>query len=161
MAATYIWPNIRALLIAGFSEDELRQFCFDTPDFKPLYAHLPRPSSPAGIADQLIEYADQKLNTELLLAWAAEKNPAQFEVHQPYRSDVSPDPLAPGPSSLFREIKIKALTERLKSLMADYEAANSQLNRTLSEVDRNRLKSQVESLGQEMAQVENQLRLLR
>ncbi|GAB4408766.1 MAG: hypothetical protein Fur0044_02160 [Anaerolineae bacterium] len=90
MAATYNWPNIRALLIAGFTEDELRQFCFDTPEFKPLYPQLARSSSAADIADQLIEYADQKLKTELLLVWAAEKNLARFEEHQPYQSNVNP-----------------------------------------------------------------------
>lgn len=99
MSATYIWANIRALLVAGFTEDELRQFCFDTPEFKPLYPQLARSSSAADIADQLIEYADQKLKTELLLVWAAEKNLARFEEHQPYYTPLIKDKYQTGAGS--------------------------------------------------------------
>ncbi|MBC6962404.1 MAG: DUF4331 domain-containing protein [Nitrosomonas sp.] len=60
MAATYNWPNIRALLIAGFTEDELRQFCFDTPEFKPLYPQLARSSSAADIADLYVFPSPQR-----------------------------------------------------------------------------------------------------
>lgn len=86
MAATYIWPNLRTLLLEGFTEDELRQFCFDIPDFKPLYPQLARYSSQADIVQQVLEYAERTSKIEFLLAWAKERNPAQYERHQPYRS---------------------------------------------------------------------------
>lgn len=78
-----------------------------------------------------------------------------------------PQPIAPAgaspvnPATRFRQIKIKNLEARLEALVADYEAASSQLNNTLSEVDRTRLKRQVESLEQEIGQVEHELNALR
>jgi hypothetical protein len=59
-----------------------------------------------------------------------------------------------------QQIKAKVLQGRMDSLSADYEAAYNQLNYTLSEVDRNRIKRQAEFLEQEMMQVENDLNSL-
>jgi hypothetical protein len=42
--ASYHLSNIRAFLTEGFSEAELRDFCFDTPEFRPVrheLAHSP------------------------------------------------------------------------------------------------------------------------
>lgn len=78
----------------------------------------------------------------------------------------TPQPMTPAgsspvsPATRFRQIKIKNLKARLDALVADYEAASNQLNNTLSEVDRARLKRQVESLEQEIGQVENELNSL-
>jgi hypothetical protein len=36
MPQTYLLQNIRTLLTEGFSEDDLRTFCFNTPKFKPV-----------------------------------------------------------------------------------------------------------------------------
>ncbi len=63
--------------------------------------------------------------------------------------------------SSFRQIKIETLETRLKNLIADYQAANNQLNNELDEVNRGRLKRQIETLEQEIEQVESQLDSLR
>ncbi len=60
------------------------------------------------------------------------------------------------PDSLS-QLKRKNLKKRLTSLHEDYEAANAQLNHTLDEVARVRLRRQIEDLEQEIQQVEQKL----
>jgi hypothetical protein len=50
-----------------------------------------------------------------------------------------------------------ALKKRLADLVADYEAANRQLGATLSEVDRVRLKRQIEAIEDEISEVQGRL----
>ncbi len=85
MAREYNLRNIRALLNEGFSEGELVTFCFDTPEFRPVYYdQLARNTGKAKLIDQLIEYADQKRRIGILLAWAKKANPARYRYHMPY-----------------------------------------------------------------------------
>lgn len=65
------------------------------------------------------------------------------------------------PVSSFQQVKIKTLEKRLADLMTDYEAANKQLSQVLSEVDRTRLCRQVDTLEQEINQLEAELKTLR
>jgi hypothetical protein len=71
-----------------------------------------------------------------------------------------PKPAASPAGSSLRQTKIKNLQRRLDDLLADHEAANNQLSNALGEVERNRLRRQVEALEQEIAQVEQQLQEL-
>lgn len=54
-------------------------------------------------------------------------------------------------------IKIKHLEKRLADLSTEYEAANDQLSFSLSEVERVRLKRQIDNLEKEMEQIQNEL----
>lgn len=63
-------------------------------------------------------------------------------------------------STSFRQVKARNLEKRLADLIAEYEAANNQLSQTLSEVDRTRLKRQLETVEHEIEQVENDLNAL-
>lgn len=60
--------------MAGFSDENLRQFCFDEVDFRPVYDQLAQNSGKAEIIDRLIEYAERKLLFDRLLAWAKAEN---------------------------------------------------------------------------------------
>lgn len=80
----YNLRNIRTLFIEGFSEEELRDFCFDNPQFRPVYNQFPRNGGKTEIVRQLIDYAEQKVLLEALLVWAKEHNPTRYEQHQPY-----------------------------------------------------------------------------
>lgn len=80
----YNLENIRALLIEGFSEEELRLLCYDAPNFRPVYPHLSRLADKAEIVQRLLEYAEQQMQLDALLGWAKEHNPDRFEGHQPY-----------------------------------------------------------------------------
>lgn len=110
----YDLKNIRTLLTEGFTDDELRQFCFVHPDFRPFYPHLPRPASQAELARQIVNYAHQKSLLDPLLDWAKEQNPAKYETHQPYEAsftspsiedevyfDPEADPLLPAPEQVI------------------------------------------------------------
>jgi len=88
----YHLGNIRTLLTEGFFEDELRDFCYDTPEFSPVYRKLPQNPSQDDIIDKLIEYASQRLLFDALLDWAKTQNSAQYDEHKPY-FDFVPDTL--------------------------------------------------------------------
>lgn len=80
----YHLSKIRTLLIEGFSETELRDFCFDTPQFRPVHHELAELTGKAAIARHLLEFADQRELIDQLLIWAKENNPAKFARYQPY-----------------------------------------------------------------------------
>jgi hypothetical protein len=82
--------NIRVLLTKGFSEEELRRFCFDEPAFRPVLSQLPRNSSKSDIIDRLLEFAELKGQIPTLLTWAMEENPTRYREHEPYYNVHSP-----------------------------------------------------------------------
>ncbi len=70
----------------GFNGTELRQLCFDEPEFRPLRDQLLDRASKVEIIDWLLEYAERKLLLESLLVWADKNNPAMYKKHKPYHS---------------------------------------------------------------------------
>ncbi len=95
MSRQYHIKNIRILLIEGFTDKELRDLCFETPDFEPIYHQLAENSGKTEIVRQLLEYAKQKLLIDQLLTLVRELNPARYEQHQPYYDDLSAGPFEP------------------------------------------------------------------
>ena len=81
---SYNLKNIRALLTDGFSEAELRRFCHDEPDFRPVENELASAIGKAGIVHHLLDYAERKVLMEPLLNWAKEQNRPKYDEHQPY-----------------------------------------------------------------------------
>lgn len=55
--------------------------------------------------------------------------------------------------SRTQQVKVKRMEERLNSLLEDAKAAHNQLDYTLGEVDRNRIKRQIGALDQEIDRV--------
>lgn len=99
MAKRYSLRKIRQLLSEGFSDKELRDFCFDTFDFRNVYYQLAQDSGKDEIIRRLLEYADQQSKFAILLDWAKEQNPDKYNQHYPYITEVpqpqpaaSPDP---------------------------------------------------------------------
>jgi serine/threonine protein kinase len=83
----YILKNIRGLiteLTEALTEEELRQLYFDLPEFKPVHHQLARSNGKAEIINRLLEYAEQTLQLDDMLALAKEHNRALYEKHQPY-----------------------------------------------------------------------------
>jgi hypothetical protein len=80
----YNFVNIRRLLTEGFSDQELRDLCFDVPGFRPVYKDIGAGTSKTEIVAKLLEHAEQKLQVDTLLALAKELNPARYEAHKPY-----------------------------------------------------------------------------
>lgn len=81
---TYRLVAIRDLLTNGFSDTELRNFCFDQPEFREVYEQLAEQTGKDEIVSLIMEHADQNLLFDLLLAWARARNPARYQWHQPY-----------------------------------------------------------------------------
>ncbi len=94
MATSYHLSNIRTLLLEGFSEAELRDFCFDTPEFRPVHHELAELTGKATIVRHLLEYAERRELLDSLLAWAKTQNPVQYNQHQPYQV-TAPRPAPP------------------------------------------------------------------
>ncbi|NJN92926.1 MAG: hypothetical protein HC875_01960 [Anaerolineales bacterium] len=80
----YDLPRIRELLTKGFDDLELRNFCFDQPEFQEVYDQLAQSIGKDEIVSLVIEHADQHLLFEPLLAWAKKGNPTRYRRHQPY-----------------------------------------------------------------------------
>lgn len=102
----YNLANIRSLLTKGFSDSELRTFCFDTPEFRDVYDQLSQTTGKEQIISLILEHADQNLLFEPLLVWAKAHNLNRYEQHQPYtgefpRPQMRPHPAQPGGGSTF------------------------------------------------------------
>ncbi len=83
-APRYIYKNVRNLLTNGFNEEELRQLCYDEPELKTVYDNWPRGTPRSTFVQELIDYADRRLQLDMLLKRANELNPARYNEHQPY-----------------------------------------------------------------------------
>ena len=84
MTAHYNLESIRALLTNGFSEKELRYFCFDHSNFRDVHYQLSESTGISQIAHQLLEHAERKELLGFLLDWAKKQNPAKYEKYKPY-----------------------------------------------------------------------------
>lgn len=73
----------------------------------------------------------------------------------------TPTPIPPARTpSRTNELRIKMLEQRLASLTEEYSAAHTQVDQTMSAVDRLRIQRQLADLEQQMTQVEDELRSL-
>ena len=84
MTTDYDLGNIRALLTEGFTDEELRSFCFDVPEFKPVYEQFTQGTSKGQIVQLIMEHAERKSLMKILLDWTAKKNPAKYKEYQPH-----------------------------------------------------------------------------
>lgn len=80
----YNWHNIHNLLTDGFTDQELRIFCYDAPGFGPAYDRLSADTETAQLIELLVRHAYQSQQLEALLEWAKTHHPAAYEEHQPY-----------------------------------------------------------------------------
>lgn len=80
----YNFERIRTLFIEGFSDEDLRDLCFDVPDFRPVYHQLAQTTGKTEIVRRLLAHAAQRAQLDLLLALAKERNPAQYTAREPY-----------------------------------------------------------------------------
>lgn len=87
----YNLRRIRLLLTESFSAEELRDFCFDTEAFRPVYHQLAENTGKADLVNKLLVYAYEKSKLHLLLNWAKEQNPDKYTQYYPYTTE-EPDP---------------------------------------------------------------------
>jgi len=120
MIKRYNFKNIRALLTEGFSEEDLRRFCYDEPGFKPIHHQIAQSAGKAQIIDQLFEYAEKTLQIDLLLAWAESQNPARYVQHQSYYDWMEMEPAS------TKQTKTKLLSETVEPARSRQKTGQSQ-----------------------------------
>jgi hypothetical protein len=101
--SSYNLSNIRLLLTEGFTDTELRQFCYDTIEFRPVYDPLGERTGKAEIIHRLPEHADRKDLLAPLLAWAETQSQAKYVTYQPYQA--GPTPLVTANSTTSRNCR--------------------------------------------------------
>lgn len=125
---TYNLDKIRTLLTEGFTAEELRRFCHDEPDFRPVYDQLAANTGKAEIIDRLIEYAEQKRRIELLLIWAKENNPARYEKNHLFEDIELSNSNFLDTTTQLRQIRpSRARVVILTALSVEYEAVRAYL----------------------------------
>jgi tetratricopeptide (TPR) repeat protein len=103
----YNLENIRELLAKGFEEQQLRSLGLYVPEFEPIRESLAKSASKSDIIDQILDYADRNLVVNALLEWAKRRNPARYEKHKPYATEVSSSAPQPAiPASASTEVKV-------------------------------------------------------
>ena len=75
---TYHLRNIRKLLTTAFTDEELRQLCYDEPPFRPVYEQFSAGMSKDQIIQRLIEYCERKGLMTNLLEIVEEEVPAIY-----------------------------------------------------------------------------------
>ncbi len=90
MKKRYDLRKIYTLLVQGFNEDQLRDFCQHVPEFNPICDQLTLYSSKDDIIRQIFEHARQTGQFDPLLAWTQEQNPEKYKALQPFCEDSDP-----------------------------------------------------------------------
>lgn len=69
---------LREFLTTGFSHADLREFCFDTDQFRDIYYDLPASSAKSEWVNRILEKGGE--HRTLLLDWAKRKNPNKYHL---------------------------------------------------------------------------------
>ncbi|MEJ2733369.1 MAG: CHAT domain-containing protein [Anaerolineae bacterium] len=98
----YDIAKIRQLLLAAFTAEDLRRFCYYRPTFRPIVDELSPSHGLAAMVDKVIAYCETHLLLDELLAGVREVNPRQYARFEPqlrrstHRPPASTTPV-PGP----------------------------------------------------------------
>ncbi|MBN1220782.1 MAG: AAA-like domain-containing protein [Anaerolineae bacterium] len=90
MNKRYDLRKIYTLLVQGFSDEELHNFCLLVPEFRPIHDLLPPEANKDEIIRQIFEHARQTAQFDLLLAWAEKQCPGKYNSLAPYYDDPHP-----------------------------------------------------------------------
>jgi hypothetical protein len=125
MAPEYNIAEIRELLLAAFTAEELRRFCVDRPPFRLVVNNVSSRAGLQDIVDAVITHCDKRLLFDQLLTEVQRINPAQYARHGPYRLAAGEQrPLSA--SAIQREI-LQAIPklQDLSNRVADERIASS------------------------------------
>jgi hypothetical protein len=75
---TYNLRNIRKLLTIAFTDQELSNLCYETPEFRPVYEQFTTGMSKDQMIQRLIEYCERKVLMGQLLAIVEDEAPEQY-----------------------------------------------------------------------------------
>jgi formylglycine-generating enzyme required for sulfatase activity len=95
-AQDYNIAAIRQLLLAAFTPEDLRRFCYDRPDLRPVVRRCSPRHSLEDIVDELITYCETYLVFPELLAELQHHNPRQYaRFLEPDQFSLPPPPSTP------------------------------------------------------------------
>jgi formylglycine-generating enzyme required for sulfatase activity len=96
-AQEYNLATIRQLLLAAFTPEELRRFCYDRPTFRPVVNRFGPGYGHDDMVDELITFCDRYRYFPELLAEIKQANPRQYAHYlEPEPSEKEPAPSTPG-----------------------------------------------------------------
>jgi hypothetical protein len=121
---------IRQLLLAAFTAEELRRFCYDRPDFRPVVDRFGTAYGLDDMVDELVIYCDEFLLFPELLAKVRGHNPRQFAR---FEDEIgSPPEAAPGSALVTRHGLAPGTAPPPPVLMVGREAAMAELRARLA-----------------------------
>ena len=95
-AHEYNIATIRQLLLAAFTPEELRRFCYDHPSFRPIVDLFGPGLGKADMVDRVVEYCDRHVLLEQLLSEVKQVNPGQYARYiEPEPAKAEPVPSSP------------------------------------------------------------------
>lgn len=90
---------IEGLLLAAFTPEDLRRFCRDRPDFRPIVARFGPGQGLYDMVDRVIDHCQTQLMWDELLAEVAQANPRQYARFEPHLHGYNiDDPLGTHPT---------------------------------------------------------------
>jgi formylglycine-generating enzyme required for sulfatase activity len=127
--------TIHQLLLAAFTPEELRRFCYKRPTFRPIVDLFGPGLGFTDMVDRVVEYCDRHVLLDQLLTEVAQTNPRQYarffgpqppavELEQPQQVQPPPPTPEPAPSASHRDTPtITHLTARDDKIPPESEPA--------------------------------------
>ncbi len=148
----YNFRAIRNLLIAAFREQELRQLCYDTPEFRDVFKEFSDNTGHEQLAQLLIRYCERRVLLPFLLDVVKEEVPAQYAqfADSLVVGGEKPAPSPPPNETEFLQTRI-ATKMRLLNELELQAAQYTPLHRPIE------LKIQIDNLKEEIAELQEKL----
>lgn len=159
---TYNLRNLRKLLTTAFSDAELRQLCYDVPEFRPVFEQFSDGMSKDQVVQRLLEYCERKVLMKQLLGIMAEEVPK--ELYQQYAAGLGGDPnqsqsVSPSPEPITpaEAEHLKKLIELKTRVLHELQLQEAAFGLAVLP----HVKIQIEDLKKELDELNQKLRVLR
>ncbi len=150
----YNMRNIRKLLTAAFSDAELRQFCFDVPEFRPVYEQFAEGMSKDQVIQRLLEFCERKVLMPHLLQLVADEAPEQYAQLMGAAPQKSETPAPPVSPPIPAEVEhLQKLIERKTRVLQELELQEATMGLSTPP----HIKIEIEDLKQQLAELRQQL----
>jgi hypothetical protein len=148
----YNFRAIRNLLIAAFSDQELRQLCYDIQEFRDVLKEFSENMGRQKMAQLLVEYCERQVLLPLLLEVVKEEAPAQYAQFADSLIVGGEKPASPIP--LDRTELLQTMIATKMRLLNELELQAAQYTPLHRPVE---LKIQIDNLKEEIAGLQEKL----
>jgi hypothetical protein len=150
----YNLRNVRKMLTTVFSDAELRQLCYDEPEFRPVYEQFAEGMSKDQMIQRLLEFCERKVLMPHLLEIVAVEAPEQYKQYMgaaPTKSVVTPQPVQPVISA--DEAHVQQLIQAKTRYLQELELQEAKMGLSTPP----HIKVEIEDLKQELAELRQRL----